>query len=113
MTTSIAAKIAQNMKIVNPMMKYTFRRLFLLSITACDSTRVSLVAVEDVVAADSGVSSSVCNAMKLLCLAVGLGAKSAVAVLLASVLVSDIVSLSLEIREAMLYFDLDDSGRCG
>ena len=59
---------------------------------------------EDVVACNSGVSSSVCSAMKLLCLGVGFVAKSVVAVLLASVLVSDIVSLSLEIREAIFLF---------
>jgi len=104
MTTSIAAKIAQDINIVKPMIKYVFRRLFLLSMITCDSTRVSLVSVEDVVVCNSDVSSSVCSAMKLLCLGVGFVAKSVVAVLLASVLVSDMVSLSLDIREAMIYF---------
>jgi hypothetical protein len=87
--------------------------LFFLIIINCVSVRVSEV-VEDVVATGSGASSSVCKAIKLLCLAgvgfeVGFGAKSVVDVV-ASVLVCDIVSLSLrvgdvgDVGEAMFCF---------
>jgi hypothetical protein len=80
------------------MTKYIFRRLFFLTIINCVSVRVSGV-MEDVVATGSGASSSVCRAMKLLCLAVGgFGAKSVVDVV-ASVLVCDIASLSLRVGE--------------
>ena len=70
---------------------------------ACESTRVSPAPDEEIVAPGSGVSSRVCNAMKPLCFVVGFGAKSVVAVL-ASVLVSDIVSLSLRLGEAIFVF---------
>ena len=63
---------------------------------ACESTRVSPAPDED-------VSSRVCNAMKPLCLVLVFGAKSVVAVL-ASVLVSDVVSLSLRLGEAIFVF---------
>jgi hypothetical protein len=81
------------------MIKEIFRRLCLLMM-ACELTRVSPAPDEDVEAPNSGVSSRVCNAMKPLCLVLVFGAKSVVAVL-ASVLVSDIVSLSLRLGEAM------------
>jgi hypothetical protein len=94
--------------------------LFFLIIINCVSVRVS-AAVEDIVAPGSGVSSRVCSAMKLLCLGVGFGAKSVVAVLEVSVLVCDMVSLSLDVVEAMVFpcsrqirLDVKDGvkGRC-
>jgi hypothetical protein len=56
--------------------------------------------VDEVVVASSGVSSSVCRAMKLLCFEVGLGAKSVVDVVV-TVLVDETVSLSLGVGEIM------------
>ena len=94
----------------NPTIQYIFRRLFFF-MTACDSVTISLVLFDGADCSSSGASSRVCSATKLvllllLCLGIVLGAKSVVAMLPDSVLVSEFVSLSLVFIEAIAFFHL-------
>lgn len=99
----------QHPNINNPTSQYIFRRLFFL-ITDCVSVIVSLALFDEDDCSSSGASSRVWSATKLvlfllLCLVILLGAKSVVAMLPASVLVSDIASLSLVLIEAIAYLN--------
>lgn len=107
-TANIDPRTIEHPNANNPTMQYIFRRLFFL-MTACDSVTTSLALFDEVDCSSSGASSKVCRATKLvllllLCFEIALGAKSAVAMLPESVLVSEFVSLSLVFIEAIAPF---------